>query len=157
MSWPYKVVIFNTTPVDFLGFHLVTFLSSLSLHFLFTLHAYKSFIPYFLLHFLIKLIIDLCVFSCFLTSVSSICSIFLWFVECLLLFLSIPSSFPLCTSIHNSSNLTHLKKSVHSTYLFLGFKYCQKWTSKLTIEVNNFFSAITFFPIRNDPELLFSA
>lgn len=111
MSWPYKVVIFNTTPMDFLGFHLLTFLSTLSPHFLFTLHAYKSFIPYLLLHFLIKLIIDLCVFSCFLTSVSSTCNIFLWFVECLLLFLNIPSSFPLCTSIHNSLNLTHLSKN----------------------------------------------
>lgn len=144
--------------MDFLGFHLVTFLSTLSHHFLFTLHAYKS-ILYLLLHFLIKLFIDLCGFFWFLTSVSIICNICLWFLECLLPSLNIPSSFPLCTSIHNSLNLTHLKKcSVLSTSLFLGFKYCQKWASKLTIELNNFFNAITFFPSKkNYPELLFPA
>lgn len=112
MSWPYKVVIFSTSPLDFLDFHLVTLLSTLSHHFLFTLQAYKYFIPYLLLHILIKLLIDLCEFSWFLTSVSINCNICLWFLECSLLFLNIPSSFPLCTRIHKFLNFTH-EKNMH--------------------------------------------
>lgn len=96
--------------------------------------------------------------SCFLTSVPIICNIYLWFLECSWIFLNIPSSFPLCTSIHNSLNLTHLKKcSVLSTNLFLGFKYCQKWASKSTIELNNFFNAITFFPSKKWSRITFPA
>lgn len=60
---------------------------------------------------LIKPLIDLCEFSWLLTSVSIICNICLWFLVCSLLFLNIPSSFPLCTSSHNSLNLTYLKKN----------------------------------------------
>lgn len=141
--------------MDFLGFHLVTSLSTLSPHFLFALHAYKAFVPYPLLHFLMKLLFDLCAFSFFLTSVSICCDIYLWSVGCSLLFLNIPSSFPLYTSIHNSLNFTYLKElSVLSTNLFLGFKYWEKWASKLTTELNYVFNAITFFAskkvIQND-------